>query len=70
MVDNSWTKMKINEIWTTNAENKLLEKLRYPVKLSYLNEHDQVQVQALIRKSLVRKIGSINPTVVANEKTH
>lgn len=66
--------MKINElisdftIWTTNEESKLLEKLQRPVKLSALSEHDQVRVQTLIRKSLVTKVGTENPTVVANEK--
>jgi len=66
--------MKINEllgefeIWTTNEEDKLLEKLKTPVKLHHLSEHDQVRIQALIRKSLVTKVGEQNPTVVANEK--
>lgn len=56
------------EIWTTNEEKKLLEKLRSPVKLSQLNEQDQFRVQAMIRKSLVTKIGSKDPYVVTNEK--
>jgi hypothetical protein len=66
--------MKINElvgsfeIWTTNDEAKLLEKLKHPVKLSSLEETDQFKIQAMIRKSLVTKIGLIDPTVVANEK--
>lgn len=66
--------MKINElisdfqIWTTNEEDKLMEKLKTPVKLSALSEQDQFKVQALIRKSLVTKVGMENPTVVANEK--
>lgn len=66
--------MKINElitefeIWTTNEEDKLLEKLKDPVKLRHLSEHDQVRIQALIRKSLVTKVGDQDPTVVANEK--
>ena len=66
--------MKINEliedfeIWTTNEEKKLLEKLKKPVKLSSLNEHDRVRVQAMIRKSLVIKVGMTDPTIVANEK--
>ena len=66
--------MKINElitefeIWTTNEEDKLLEKLKEPVKLRHLSEHDQVRIQALIRKSLVTKVGDQDPTVVANEK--
>ena len=66
--------MKINEllgsfeIWTTNDEAKLLERLQSPVKLSSLSEQDQFKVQAMIRKSLITKIGHIDPSVVANEK--
>lgn len=66
--------MKINEliedfeIWTTNEERELLEKLKYPVKLSSLTEHDQFRVQAMIRKSLIIKVGMKDPTIVANEK--
>lgn len=55
-------------IWTTNEEEKLLEKLKKPVKLSSLTEQDQFKVQAMIRKSLVIKIGMKDPTIVANEK--
>lgn len=66
--------MKINElikdfeIWTTNEESKLLEKLQKPIKLSSLDEHDQVVVQSMIRKSIVTKIGQQDPVVVINEK--
>lgn len=66
--------MKINElignfeIWTTNEEVELLKKLSSPVLLSTLSEQDQFKVQAMIRKSLVTKIGHENPKVVANEK--
>ena len=56
------------EIWATNEEQALLEKLKNPVKLSSLSEHDQFKVQAMIRKSLVSKYGHKDPTVVANEK--
>lgn len=55
-------------IWTTNAEDKLLEKLKKPVKLAHLDEQEQFQIQSLIRKSLVTKIGWNDPSVVANEK--
>ena len=55
-------------VWTTNEERALLEKLKRPVKLSSLNEQDQFRIQAMIRKSLVIKIGMKDPTVVANEK--
>jgi hypothetical protein len=66
--------MKINEliqsfeIWTTNEEKELLRKLTRPIKISALEEQDQFRVQALIRKSLVTKIGMNDPKVVANEK--
>ena len=66
--------MKINElikdfkIWTTNEESKLLEKLQKPIKLSSLDEHNQVVVQSMIRKSIIKKIGQQDPTVVVNEK--
>lgn len=55
-------------VWTTNEERALLEKLKRPIKLSSLNEQDQFRIQAMIRKSLVIKIGMKDPTVVANEK--
>jgi hypothetical protein len=67
--------MKINEllgdfeIWTTNEEKELLKKFNQPVKVSALSEHDQFKVQAMIRKSLLTKIGHEDPMVVANEKT-
>jgi hypothetical protein len=66
--------MKINElikdftVWTTNEEAVLLKKLKTPIKLSQLDEHEQFRVEAMIRKSLVTKVGMDNPTVVANEK--
>jgi hypothetical protein len=66
--------MKINEliqsfeIWTTNEEKALLEKLRTPTLLSRLSEQEQFRVQVMIRKSLITKVGFDNPTVVANEK--
>lgn len=74
MVNYRWNKMKINElihdfeIWTTNEEKSLLKKLKDPVKLSQLSEQDQFKVQAMIRKSLITKIGFNDPSVVANEK--
>lgn len=67
--------MKINEllggfeIWTTNEEKELLKKLDQPVKVSTLSEQEQFKVQAMIRKSLLTKIGHEDPMVVANEKT-
>ena len=56
------------QIWMSNEEAELLERLKNPTKLSNLSEHDQFRVQALIRKSLVSKIGLQDPTIVANEK--
>lgn len=56
------------EIWTTNEESKILKKLKSPVKLSTLNEHDKVKVEYMIRKGLVEKSGFTDPIVVANEK--
>jgi hypothetical protein len=66
--------MKINEligefgIWTSAAEHNLLQKLSKPVPLNSLSEQDQFTIEAMIRKSLVTKIGSSNPKVVANEQ--
>ena len=56
------------DIWTTNAEAKLLARLKEPVKLSQLSEQDQFKVQVMIRKSLITRIGMNDPSVVANEK--
>ena len=56
------------EIWASNEELKLLEKLQKPIRLSSLDEHDQVNVQNMIRKSLITKIGQHDPIVVINEK--
>ena len=66
--------MRINEllgkfgIFTTNEEAEILKKLSRPIPLSTLSEHDQFRIEALIRKSLVTKIGTVNPKVVANEQ--
>lgn len=66
--------MKVSEllghfsIWASNEEQELLNKLKEPVRLSSLSEHDQTRIQPLIRKSLVIKIGMDDPKVVANEK--
>jgi hypothetical protein len=57
------------EIWTTLEEKKLLEKLKTPVKLKHLSEQEQFKIQAMIRKSLVTKIGHNDPSVVANDQT-
>jgi len=65
--------MKINElvrsfeIFTTNEERALLQKLTKPTLLSILPEREQHVAENLIRKSLLIKIGSVNPKVVAND---
>ena len=67
--------MRINElvgefgIFTTNEEAEILKKLTRPVPLSSLSEQEQFRIEGLIRKSLVTKIGQVNPKVVANEQT-
>jgi hypothetical protein len=66
--------MKINElitgfdIWTTNEEKALLQKLDKPTPVSSLSEYEQFKIEAMVRKSLLTKIGHTNPLVVANEK--
>jgi hypothetical protein len=65
--------MKINElvrsfeIFTTNEERILLQRLTKPTLLSILPEREQHVAENLIRKSLLIKIGSVNPKVVAND---
>jgi len=65
--------MKINEvvrsfeIFTTNEERALLQRLTKPTLLSILPEREQHVAENLIRKSLLIKIGSVNPKVVAND---
>jgi len=55
------------EIFTTNEERALLGKLKRPTRLSTLPEREQQVAENLIRKSLLIKIGTIDPKVVANE---
>ena len=65
--------MKINDllssfnVYTSNEEQKVLEKLFNPALLSEFTEHEQFVIEGLIRKSLVIKIGTENPRVIANE---
>lgn len=65
--------MKINElvrdfkIYTSNEEQRVLEQLKSPANLNSFSEHDQFTIEGLIRKSLVIKIGTENPRVIANE---
>ena len=55
------------EIYTSNEEKKILGKLDHPQYLSSFSERDKFTIEGLIRKSLVIKIGDINPRVIANE---
>lgn len=65
--------MKINEllngfsIYTSLEEESVLKKLNSPAFLSDFSEREQVIIEGMIRKSLVIKLGSHNPKVVANE---
>jgi hypothetical protein len=65
--------MKINEllngftIYTSREEDAMMERLKTAVPLSSFNEHDQFIIEGMIRKSLIIKIGSNNPRVIANE---
>jgi hypothetical protein len=55
------------EIYTTNEEREVLDRLTRPVKLTALNQRERVIVENMIRKSLVIKIGHTDPSVVKNE---
>lgn len=55
------------EIYTSNEEDRVLEQLSYARPLSSFDERDQFTIEGLIRKSLVIKIGEINPKVIAND---
>jgi len=65
--------MKINEligsfaIYTTNEEKAFLSKISRPVKMAALTERERVIAEAMIRKSLLIKIGHEDPSIVANE---
>lgn len=65
--------MKINElisnfeIFTSREEAALLERLTEMVYLNSFNERDRFTIEGMIRKSLVIKIGTHNPRVIANE---
>ena len=65
--------MKINElikefeVYTSNEEKRVLEQLTHVRQLSSFSERDQFTIESLIRKSLVIKVGYINPRVIANE---
>jgi len=55
------------EIYTTNEERTVLERLTKPVKMTTLTDREKVIVENMIRKSLVIKIGHTDPSVVKNE---
>lgn len=65
--------MKVNdilgdfEIWTSNEERRVLERLTHACPLNSFPEHEQFIIEALIRKSLVIKIGTDYPKVIRNE---
>ena len=65
--------MKINElvgdfkIYTSNEERRVLEQLKNAAPLCSFSERDQFTIEGLVRKSLVIKIGTENPRVIANE---
>lgn len=65
--------MKINElisdfeVYTSNEEKRMLEQLTHVRPLNSFSERDQFTIESLIRKSLVIKVGDINPRVIANE---
>ena len=56
--------MNVNEVtrslhtWTSNEERKLLEKITGLEPIGRFEEHDQVTIEALIRKSLLIKVES------------
>lgn len=65
--------MKLNdilnqfEIYTSLEEERILGQLTYAKPLGAFSERDQFIIEGLIRKSLVIKIGDLNPRVIANE---
>jgi hypothetical protein len=65
--------MKMNElvgefnIYTSNEEARVLMKLGTPAYLNSFSERERFVIEGLIRKSLVIKIGTDNPRIIANE---
>ena len=55
-------------IWASNEEKELLDQLKEPRQLTSFTEHEQVILERLIRKSLVKKIGFNNPVVMTHDK--
>lgn len=65
--------MKINEllgeftIYRSREEDDMLKRLTEAAFLNSFSERDRFIIEGLIRKSLVIKIGDVNPKVIANE---
>lgn len=65
--------MKINEllgeftIYRSREEDEMLKRLETASFLNSFSERDRFIIEGLIRKSLVIKIGDVNPKVIANE---
>lgn len=55
------------EIYTTNEEREMLDKLTHPLKMSALTEREYVIAENMIRKSLLIKVGFDDPSIVKNE---
>lgn len=64
--------MKINELvnsiemFVSNEEKELLEKLRQVTYIERLTEREQRVVEGLIKRSLVIKVGNKHPRVISN----
>lgn len=63
--------MKISEIivdvWTSNAEDKFLSKLDGSVQLNTLSDHNQVIANNLIRRGILDRTNSKNPSIKKHE---
>jgi len=55
------------EIYTTNEERAMLDKLTHPIKMASLTEREKVIAENMIRKSLLIKVGFNDPSIVKNE---
>ena len=65
--------MKLNElisdfqIFTTNEESALLEKMHHYHNLNEFDEHEQVVIDNLIKKSLISKVRYKNQVMVMKD---
>jgi hypothetical protein len=55
------------EIYTTNEERAMLDRLTRPIKMASLTEREKVIAENMIRKSLLIKVGFNDPSIVKNE---